>query len=300
MTVVGGVLVNVILILLLAPLFEGVMRKLKAVVHSRKGPPITQPYIDIFKLLGKEDLRPNDGLLFRIAPVVALGAFLTVAALTPMGFGPPLGVAGDIIVWVYIVSLAAVAIMLGAFASGNPFSYEGASREMMMLLTVEPIVIASLLTAAFKAKSLLISDMVGWNSINGPTVSLIFAGIAFFLALQANLGRLPFDIVEAEQEIVEGPFMEYSGPRLALYKLVFYVRQLVFSFLFVSVFVPWPVVGSNILAFLIGLVKVLILLILVAVIDVVNPRLRIDQLMNYMARVLFVAFAALAFAVIGV
>jgi len=131
-------------------------------------------------------------------------------------------------------------------------------------------------------------------------VSMVFAGAAFFLALQANVGRLPFDIVEAEQEIVGGPMMEFSGPRLALFKMSFYVRQLIFPLILVTIFIPWPAVGSYPLALVATLAKTLVVFVVIGLIDVVNPRLRIDQSMNYMSRVLFVALAALAFASIGV
>ncbi|MGB9619606.1 MAG: NADH-quinone oxidoreductase subunit H, partial [Armatimonadota bacterium] len=117
---------------------------------------------------------------------------------------------------------------------------------------------------------------------------------------QANVGRLPFDIVEAESEIVEGPFIEYSGPRLALCKLGFYVRQLMFALLFVSVFIPWPRVDIAALAVVLALVKALVVLLVVGLIDCVVPRLRIDQSMTYMSRVLFVALGAVALALIGV
>jgi formate hydrogenlyase subunit 4 len=126
------------------------------------------------------------------------------------------------------------------------------------------------------------------------------AGIAFFLALQANVGRLPFDIVEAESEVAGGPFIEYSGPRLALTKIAFYVRQMIFAFVFVSIFLPWPVVHPYGLAVAASLIKVLVVLMIVGVVDSVMPRLRIDQSMSYMSRVLFVALAAVAFALIGV
>lgn len=300
MSVYVGALSNLVVALALAPLFDGVMRKFKAFIHSRKGPPITQSYTDILKLLGKEDIQSGGGAIFRAAPIVVLGAMLVAALLTPLGASPPLGIAGDTIVWIYIISLAAVAIMLGAFASGNPFAYEGASREMMMLLTVEPVVIASLLTATVKAGTLSMGGIMAWQAANGPSMSMAFAGVAFFLALQANLGRLPFDIVEAESEIVEGPIIEYSGPRLAMYKMAFYVRQLIFPLVLVSLFIPWPVVNLYPLAILITLAKVLVVLLIVGLIEVVNPRLRIDQSMTYMSRVLFVALAGLVFAAMGV
>ena len=238
--------------------------------------------------------------MFRAAPVVALAALLVAAMLTPIGTKPPLGNYGDIIVWIYVISIAAVAVMLGAFASGNPFAYAGAGREMMMMLTVEPIVILALLAGVVKAKTLLMGGVVAWQLANGITTSMAVAAIAFFLAMQANVGRLPFDIVEAESEIVEGPFIEYSGPRLALCKLGFYVRQLVFALLFVSVFIPWPNVDLTALAMLLTLVKALVVLLLVGVIDSVVPRLRIDQSMTYMSRVLFVAIGGVALALIGV
>jgi formate hydrogenlyase subunit 4 len=304
MLMVGGALVNVILVLVLAPLFEGLIRKLKAVIQSRKGPPVTQPYRDILKLLGKENLQVNKGLLLRAAPVLSLGAILVAAALTPIGGAPPLGRAGDMIAWIYVMSMAAIAVMLGAFSSGNPYSYAGASREMMMLLSAEPVAIIALLTAGFKSGTLEMGSVISYQLSHGPTVSLVCAGVAFFLALQANIGRLPFDIPEAESEIIEGPFLEYSGPRLALFKWAFYIRQLIFSLMLVSVFVPWPAIGAyaepSALAYLLTLAKTLVVFGVIGLIDSVTPRLRIDQAMTYMSRVVFVALAALAFASIGV
>ena len=238
--------------------------------------------------------------MFRLAPVMALGAMLVVAAFTPIGGNPPLGGSGDVITWIYIMSLAAVAVMLGGFASGNPFSYAGSGREMMMLLTAEPIVVVALLTAAVKSKTLVMGGIIDWQLANGPTMSMACAGVALFLAMQANVGKLPFDIVEAETEIVGGPLMEYSGPSLALYKLAFYMRQLIFPLILVSIFVPWPHVPSMAVGMVAGFAKAFVVLLLVGVVDSVNPRLRIDQSMNYLARVLFVSLAALAFATIGV
>ncbi|MGC8863331.1 MAG: respiratory chain complex I subunit 1 family protein [Armatimonadota bacterium] len=297
---VVGAIINGLLVLLLAPLFDGVMRKLKAVIHSRQGPPFTQPYRDLLKLLGKEDLRPVASVVFRAAPIVSLAALLVAVALMPIGTNTALGSYGDAIVWIYVLSVSAVALILGAFASGNPFAYAGAGREMMMMLTVEPIVVLAILAGMVKAKTLLFGGLVEWQLANGATVSMTVAAIAFFLALQANVGRLPFDIVEAESEIVEGPFIEYSGPRLALCKLGFYVRQLMFALLFVSVFIPWPRVDIAALAVVLALVKALVVLLVVGLIDCVVPRLRIDQSMTYMSRVLFVALGAVALALIGV
>ena len=98
---------------------------------------------------------------------------------------------------------------------------------------------------------------------------------------------------------MEGPFIEQSGPKLALFKWGFYAKELIFASVFVSVFVPWPHVGIFILDLFITLAKVLVLLLIVGVVHVVNPRLRIDQAVRYFGLLIFVAFVGLAFALIG-
>ncbi|MFH1132034.1 MAG: NADH-quinone oxidoreductase subunit H [Pseudomonadota bacterium] len=295
----GLCVLNIAIALFLAPLFEGIMRKLKAAIHSRQGPPIVQPYLDILKLLGKEDLRTSKGLLYSVAPAITLGSALLLALLVPMGTSPPLGFAGDVIVLLYVASMGAVFLMLTAFASKSPYAYVGGSREMMMLLAVEPVLVISLVVAAFKAGTLSVGGIVGWHVQNGPTFSMVIAAIVFFLALQAQVAKLPFDIAEADQEIMGGPLMEQSGPRFALFRWAMWVKQLVFAFLFVEVFVPWPRIGVFALDLLFTTLKVLIVLVLVALIDVVNPRLRVDQALSYFVRVGIIGLAALGFAVIG-
>ena len=296
---VGLAVLNVALALLLAPLYEGLMRKLKATIHSRIGPPVTQPYLDLFKLLGKEDLRTSGGMLYAAAPALSLGSVLLLALLVPMGARPPLGFAGDIVVLLYVAAISAVLLMLTAFGSGSPYASVGSSREMMMLLSVEPVMVVALVVGALKAGTLATSDIIAWQLEHGPTISMAIAGIAFFLALQAQAGKLPFDIPEADQEIMGGPLIEQSGPRLALFRWAMWSKQFVLAVLLVEVFLPWPGTGVFTLDLVLTLVKAFVVLVVVALVDVVNPRLRIDQAMGYYLRVAFSSIAALAFAVIG-
>ncbi len=296
---VGLVLFNVAMALLLAPLYEGIMRKLKAALHSRIGPPITQPFFDLAKLLGKEDLRAVRGTLYAAAPAITLASVLTLALLVPMGTRPPLGAAGDIIVLLYVAAMSAVLLMLTAFAASGPYGAVGGSREMMMLLSVEPVLAVTLIVGALKSGSLATLGILDWQVENGPTVSMAIAGIAFFLALQAQAGKLPFDVAEADQEIMGGPLVEQSGPRLALFRWALWSKQLLFAILLVELFLPWPRFGVFPADLVLTLLKALLVLVLVAVVDVVNPRLRIDQTMGYFMRVAFSSLAALAFAVIG-
>jgi formate hydrogenlyase subunit 4 len=292
-------LLNVVLALFLSPLCEGIMRKLRAAIHSRIGPPITQPYWDLMKLLGKEELRSTGGVAYAGLPALTLGSLLLLATLIPMGTTAPLAFAGDMIVVLYVAAMSGVFIMLTGLASASPYASIGSSREMMMLLSVEPILAIALSVGAFKARTLALGGIVDWQVRNGPSISMAMGGLAFFLALQALAGKLPFDIAEADQEIMGGPLVEQSGPRLALFRWAMWTKQLVLAYLLVEVFFPWPRLGIHLLDLLVTTVKVLVVLLLVTVIDVVNPRLRIDQAMGYYMRVAFSSLAALAFAVIG-
>ncbi len=292
--------VNLLIVLLLSPLYEGVLRKVKAIVHSRTGPPVYQPYLDILKLLGKEDLRVADNLLIGLSPVIAFASIMMVGLMTPLGtLYPPLNNSSDIIVLIYFVSLFAFAIMLGAAATTSVYAFVGLNREMMLYLVLEIVMIISILTGVVRSGSFQISGIVAWQLNNGPTFSMVIGAISFFLVMQAQLAKLPFDIAEAEQEIMGGPFIEASGPRLALFKWSFYAKQIIYSSLFLELFIPWPKTHILPLDIIINLVKVLIVMLFVGLIDVVNPRLKIDQALKYYTGVSIVALIGLAFAIIG-
>lgn len=297
------ILVTVLLVVGLSPFLEGFMRKLRAFIHSRMGPPIYQPYLDIMKLLVKEDLQVSENFLFRWAPVVCFASVLTASLFVSFGYGPALGGSGDMIAFIYLITFSSVAVFIGGLASANPYANIGSSRELMMLFTVEPILAVSLIVAAIKAKSLLMADL--------PTaafsVSVTISAIAFFLAIQAQMAKLPFDIVEADQEIMEGPFIEYSGPSLALFKWSFYMKEYIFASVFWRIFVNWPdfhkfempgILATG-LDVAVNFVQVLILLAVVELINVTNPRLRIDQAIRYFGAVIFLVICGLTFAFIG-
>jgi len=296
-------LITLLLVLGLAPLCEGFMRKLRAIVHSRQGPPLRQPYLDILKLLSKEELQPTSNPIYRLAPFLCFAAVLTSSLFVPLGYTPLLHGSGYIIAFIYLITLSSTAIFLGGLASGNPFASIGASRELMLLFTVEPILAVTLIVTAVKSNTLILSQL----PVNLPSLSTVIAAAAFFLAMQVQMGKLPFDIVEADQEIMEGPFIEYSGPGLALFKWSFYMKEFIFSSLLWRVFINWPdfhrLFPGSLLADIFGLlsnlIEVFLILAVIALIDVVNPRLRIDQALRYYGTVAVVAVCGLALALLG-
>jgi len=292
-------ILNVAVALFLSPLLEGVIRKVKARIHSRMGPPIIQPYLDLLKLLGKEDIKVTDNFLVRLSPMIALAAVMVSSLLIPFGTRPPLAGSGDMIAFIYFVGLAAVAVIIGGMASESPFAVVGAGREMMLFLIVEPVLFIGLITAAVNSHSLRMYDMLLWHQAAGPKISMVIAAIALFLALQAQLGKLPFDIPEAETELMGGPFIEMSGPKYALFKWSILAKQIIFTSIFVQIFIPWPRTFDLGWDLLITIVKIFVVILLVCLVDVVNPRLRIDQAIAYFFGVIVIALAGLAFAMVG-
>jgi formate hydrogenlyase subunit 4 len=294
--------INVMLALLLGPFLEGLTRKyVKAqIAHSRRGPLVgpLQPFYDLLKLLGKEDLEVGGGWQ-RVAPVLCLTAVLAAAWLTPMGAEAPLSHAGDAIVLVYVLGLSSIALLLGGFASQTSYAFVGSMREVMLYLVVEPVLAVGLIAGMVNAQSLRLEDIIAWHRAHGPSLSMLVAAFALFLALWAQFGKLPFDIPEAEQEIIGGPFIEMSGPKLALFQWALWARQFVLASLWVSVFFPWLGVGWPVVDFMLFLAKVALVFVLVGLVEVVTPRLRIDQALRFYLATFFIAGMAVALAYVA-
>ena len=290
---------NILLVLVAAPLLDGVLRKVRARIHSRQGPPVLQTYYDLAKLMVKEDQSAVNGFLFDAAPVLCLGSVLLAALFMPIAGVIPLGFAGDILVLIYILTLAPVFMCLGGMASGSPYAYVGVNREVMMLMVVEPVMAIALITTAVKAQTLSLATCIERYVSGPPDISLIIGAIATFLILQPEVGKVPFDLAEAEQEIMEGPLIEYSGRKLALLKWSLFSKQIVLVSVLVGTFVPWPRTGFLPLDIFITLVKILIAAVLVEVGAQVFARLKINQAIRYFAVVIAVALTGLVLAVMG-
>lgn len=293
---------NLVLVLALSPLIEGIMRKITARVQSRQGPPIRQPYYDLLKLLGKEDIESGETpLMQRFAAYLSLATILSVALLVPMGGRVPLQSGGDSILLIYLLTLCGISSLVAALAAGSTYSLVGMSREMMAMMTLEPLLAVAIVVGAIHTGSLRLDDVLG-GSLYGagafPWAGLIMLGVLVF-SLQAFVGRVPFDTAEAETEIMEGPVMEYSGPKLALFKLARMSKLFVYSALFVALFAPW---GSGLfypLSLIIFLAKVFGVVLFVTLIAATHARYRIDQAVRYYAGLFALSLVALVFAVNG-
>ena len=259
-------------------------RKITARIQYRVGPPWYQSFADLLKLSGKEIVIPKDANV----PMFILAPFLGMSALLLSGFilykinifNTP-GFIGDIIVLVYLFTIPSLSLILAGFASSNPLASLGSSREIKLLLGYEIPFILGLLVPVIKTGSIRFYDIIQFQLEHGAilySASGIIAFIAVMLSVQAKMGLVPFDIAEAETEIISGPLVEYSGILLGIFKLNKMLMLAVFPVFILSCF--WNGFGNaNLL--LIDILKFLALIVIFTLIRNTNPRLRIDQALRF-------------------
>jgi NADH-quinone oxidoreductase subunit H len=267
-------------ILILGLISSWIERKVTARVQYRKGPPLLQPFYDIVKLLGKETILPAQGsrIVFIIAPLLGFISVSLVGVILMLQPVLAVSFVGDLIVVVYLLTLPSLALIMGGAASGNPLASQGASREMKLILAYELPFLISVALIVYKAgfKIDLQSLPAGGNM---ASVSGILTFIVVLLCVQAKLGFTPFDIAEAETEIMSGPYIEYSGPLLSVFKLTQSLMLFTLPVFIITVF--WGGIsfsGWNILWFAL---KYILILVLIIVIKNTNPRIRVDQALKF-------------------
>jgi NADH-quinone oxidoreductase subunit H len=200
---------------------------------------------------------------------------------------------------IYLLAIPSLAIILAGFASANPLSSLGASREVKLLLSYEFPFLLAILVPILKAGSIRISDILNDRLENGA-ILFSFSGVLSFivvlLCMQAKMGLVPFDIAEAETEIIAGPLTEYSGSLLAIFKLNKMLMLVVMPLFILTCF--WKGFGSS--NFLLDTLKLLFIVVIFTLIRNTNPRVRIDQAMRFFWFGLsFVALIALVLAMGG-
>ncbi len=271
-------------------------RKLCARLQNRAGPPWFQPVADLIKLMAKETVVPADAdiTLFHLMPLLALTSAVTALLYIPMWTTHALfSFPGDVIVVLYLLTIPTLTFFLGGWYSRSVFSMIGAARAIMQLFAYEIPLFLSILAPALLANTWSLSQMAAFYGQH-PLYGLVnLAG--FGIALTALLGKLekvPFDIPEAETEIVAGSFTEYSGRLLAFFRLAIDVEMVVGASLLAAVFLPYGLNLGPVTGFVLYLLKVLFVIALLSVSRTVFARLRIDQMINfcwkYVAPVAFV------------
>ena len=257
-------------------------RKLSARLQWRVGPPWYQSFADVLKLLGKETVVPQGSarMTFLGAPYVGFAAVIVVATIVWMAsIRPDSGFIGDLIVVLYLLYVPSLALIVGGSASRNPFAALGASREMKLMLAYEVSFLLAVFTLLVKNGGIVsLGDMVSYQQAGGAMlsqgISCVIAFIVAIIYVPAKLAMGPFDIPEAECELIAGPYTEYSGAPLAVFKLTKAMLLCLLPVLVITLFLttawnPWAILWY-----------VLFLVVLVLIKNT-NPRLRIDQALRF-------------------
>ena len=255
-------------------------RKVTARVQYRVGPPLFQPLYDFLKLLGKETLVPEYGnrVLFLVAPIIGLVGVSLVSSILWIANLADFSFVGDLIVVVYLLILPSLAVILGGLSSGNPLATTGASREMKLILAYELPFLISLATVILKSGfTISITEIMRYPAIGSVSGILVF--LIALLCVQAKLGFVPFDVAEAETEIMGGPYIEYSGVPLAVFKLT--QAMLLFTLPVYLITIFWGGMQFSGIGILWAVLKFVLILVLIVVIKNTNPRVRIDQALKF-------------------
>jgi NADH-quinone oxidoreductase subunit H len=301
-----GVLLVVIVVLTSAIFLIWLERKIAARLQDRLGPNRAGPYgllqtmADIVKLLTKEDVTPEgaDRVSFNLAPALMVMQIIMVAAIIPIGaglIGANLSV--GLLYFVAMSGIASIGALMAGWASNNKYALLGGFRVVAQLMSYEIPLAFSLLAVvvwagtmgtnnlAIQQGELLFGFIPGWNILVMP-----FAALIFFIATLAEGERAPFDLLEAESEIVAGPNIEYSGLKFAWFYLQFFVNSLLLACIFATVFLggwqgpfvdQFPALGIGYF-----FAKSLLVLLALMWVRATYPRLRIDQMMTFCWKVL--------------
>lgn len=265
---------------------KGLDRRVAARLQGRVGPPLAQPFFDLVKLTRKRTMVPDIAAepVFLGAPLIGTVSMLLAAALVPIpGLYAPHPMLGDLLVLLYLLAVPAVVLMVAGSASGSPFGAIGFSREMALMLAYEGPLVLVVAAVALRTGSFSLNDILACQARHGANLfdPVMWPALLAFLAFYpANLGIVPFDIPEAETEVLEGPLLEYSGPALGLFKTMSALKAVVVLGLGIALFLPLAPAGLAALP--VHLLKLVVLMLAgVTLLRISMGRMRIDQAFTF-------------------
>ena len=310
--VIGSVLVVIICFVIVIALIW-VERKLAGRIQDRFGPNragpfgIFQSFADIIKIFTKEYITPQGAEkgFYNVAPVLAIASVLAIWAVFPFAVNV---IGADVHVGVlYIVAVGSfgiLAILMAGWSSNNRYSLLGASRSVAMLISYEIPMVVSLLVPVLLSHSMKLSDIIGaqqpwWYLIVAPLAALVF-----LISSMAEIGKAPFDLLEAESELVAGYHTEYSGMKFGMFYVAEFLHQYTVGALITIFFlggwggpmaIQWPILG-----FIYFHIKTFLVYLVISWIRLSLPRIRIDEMLNlnwkFLIPVSFINLVAVAIA----
>jgi formate hydrogenlyase subunit 4 len=296
---------EMLLVLLLAPLLTGLVRKVKARMLRRQGPPLIQPYRDLARLMRKEVvLADNASWLFRAIPYLIFAATWVAASLVPtFASGLMFSWSADLIAIIALLGSARFFLALAGLDVGTSFGGIGSSREVMIASLAEPAMLMIIFTLALVVGSTQLSTMAGFLASGevGLRVSLGMALIALIMVAIAENARIPVDNPATHLELTmvhEAMVLEYSGRHLALIDLSSQLKLLLYISLIACLFTPWGVAGpgAGAEALLVGVIafvaKLAVFGFLLAVFETSIAKMRVFRVPEFLGAALMLGLLA--------
>lgn len=301
--------IQLLLLLALAPLVVGIIRRVKAHLQCRQGASVVQPYADLAKLFRKEPvISTTASWIFPAAPYVIFSSTVVAGLLVPTIAAPmPLNFAGNIIVLVYLLALGTFFLILAGLDAGSAFGGMGSSREAIVASLTEPALILSVFAVALTAGSANISTIVYKTAMLQDVVldppPHLMALVALFIVTIAETGRVPVDNPATHLELTmihEAMILEYSGRYLALVEWAAGVKLMIFLTLLANLFAPWGIaltwtplsLGVGLLVY-VG--KIAGLAVLIGVFECMFAKLRLFRVTELLGGAFILSLLALVF-----
>jgi formate hydrogenlyase subunit 4 len=305
-TTLLALVLQIALLLVLAPLLSGCIKNWKAKLQNRQGPRVWQPYLDLLKFLRKDMvISEHASWIFRAMPYVLFIATLLAGLMMPLvSVTAPLSLFGGVLAFIGLLALGRFFLALAGLDPASSFGGMGSSREVTIAAMAEPALMLAVFTVAITAGSTNLSQMLAaaqgptWRLVN-PAHLLAFA--ALFIVLLAETGRLPVDNPATHLELTmihEAMILEYSGRYLALIEWSAWVKQLILMALLVNIFFPVGIATTWSAASLgMGLVwfmaKLLVLAGAVVLVETTNAKLRLFRVPDLLTAAFILATLAL-------
>jgi len=298
-------LAQLLLVLALAPLLTGYIRKIKAHLLRRRGPPLLQPYRDLLKLIRKEVvLAENASWIFRVSPYLVFATTLIAASLVPtFATGLVFSSAADLIAIVALLGSARFILALAGLDVGTSFGGIGSSREMMIASLAEPAMLMIVFTLSLLAGSTQLSSVSTF--MQGPEVglrvSLGMSLLALIMVAIAENARIPVDNPATHLELTmihEAMILEYSGRHLAVIEVAASLKLLLYFSLIACMFAPWGIAtaGQDMFAMAVGLVSYIFKLavggFLLAVFETGTAKMRVFRVSDFLGAALMLGLLA--------
>lgn len=266
---------QIVVLIAVSPFITGLIKKIKNFIRLRKGPGVFQPYYDLAKLAGKEEVISRDtSWIFAFAPYAVIGS-VTAALLLVPAFGPGISLnrAGDLIAMIFILAFGRFFMALAGLDAGSAFGGMGSSREMFISSLVEPVALLSVFAVSLNCGS---TDAQAVASYGTFRFSTLVATGALFAVTIAETSRIPVDNRETHLELTmihEAMVLEYSGRSLALIELASHIKQVLFFSVIAAVAVPF---GNY-------AVKMLAIAAAVAALEVSMAKMRLFRVVDMMS-----------------